>query len=214
MCVFSRTRNLIHRTRACCSWQHLLVRPNRGRRLAMLYRRWRLHSTKIGLRQIAINVALSAWMMFVFSSLPCSSLTCERFCSTRPLILCSNSLIVLIGFTGIVFRWVICCRYWARNMLTERILFSNGLEGQALVLFVVNPSTGPLLPDKVDCHHRQSKISRIICRSAPLGDVARHRLARDPAVTVMLLVLGRGDKLLFFWLYPHYGFDLRFPFTF
>ena len=85
-------------------------------------------------------------------------------------------------------------------MLTERILFSNGLEGQALVLFVVNPSMGPLLPDKVDCHHRQSKISRIICRSAPLGDVARHRLARDPAVTAMLvlLVLGRGDKLLFF----------------
>ena len=69
VCFFSLTRNLIHHTRACCSWQHLLVRPNRGQRLAMLYPRWRLHSTKIGLRQIAINVALSAWMMFVFSSL-------------------------------------------------------------------------------------------------------------------------------------------------
>ena len=90
-------------------------------------------------------------------------------------------------------------------MLMEGILFSNGLEGQALVLFVVNPSMGPLLPGKVDCHHRQSKISRIIGRSALLTDVARHRLARDPAVMAMLMlpVLGRGDKLPFFFCFTH-----------
>lgn len=193
---------MTHHTRACCSWQHPLVRPNRGRRLAMLYLLWRLQNIKIGLRQIAINVALSAWMMFVFSRyLICSSLTCEQFCSTLPLILCSNSLIVLIGFTGIVF--------------------SNGLEGQALVLYVVNSSKDPLLPDKVECNH-QSKIPKIIGRSAAHGDVARHRLARDPAVTGMflqamlvLLVLGRGDKLHEPALaLPTLWLDLRFPFTF
>lgn len=172
---------MIRHTRACCSWRHLLVRLSRGRRLVMLYPRWRLRSIEIGLRRIAINGALSAWMI------------------TRPLIPCSNLLIVLIGFIGIVF--------------------SNGLEGQALVLFVVNPSMGSLLlPDKVD--HRQSKISRIIGRSAAHGDVAHHRLARDLAVAgtffqamLALLVLGRGDELPFFCITPHYSFDLRFSFS-
>lgn len=58
----------------------------------------------------------------------------------------------------------------------------------------------PLLPDKVECN-QQSKICKIIGRSAAHGDVAHHRLARDPAVTGMLLqaalgflVLGHGDE--------------------
>ena len=148
MCVSSRTRNSIHRTRACCSWRHPLVRPNRGRRLAMLFPRWRLHSTKIGLRQIAINVALSAWMMFVFSPviLPCSSLTCERFCSTRPLILCSNSLIVLIGFTGIVFRWVFCSRYLVKKHADGAYILQQWLGGASTCPVCRKPVHGPSSP--------------------------------------------------------------------
>jgi hypothetical protein len=70
---------------------------------------------------------------------------------------------------------------------------------------------GPLLPDKVDCHHQ------IIGRSAAHGDVARHRLAQDPTVVgtflqamLVLLVLGRGDEQLHeppqpFCFTPHYS---------
>ena len=83
----------------------------------------------------------------VFSRyLTLSSLRCERFCSTHPLILCSNSLIVLIGFTGIVFRWVFCSRYLAKNLLTGVCTLQQWLGGASTCPVCRKPVHGPSSP--------------------------------------------------------------------
>ena len=133
-----RTRNLTHHMRACCSWQHLLVRPSNviSSMETAEYRDWATADSDK-------RWTLSAWMVFVFSRyLTLLFVDMRTIYSTLPLILYSNSL-VLIGFTRIVFRWVFALDIWFKHV--DRAYSSAVASTTKWIVTTTNPSYPKLL---------------------------------------------------------------------